>query len=199
MKKVFMSVSLAFLMILSSFVASKTTAESSNIMTRSNEKEIKKVVERFISEDYNFNGGQNVFSTVNNENLKQFLTLRNKFKKESNKKDSYKVYNKTFKYDYKKIESKRGIVKVSLDVIEKFMYDIPSATGQEAMTKDNYEIYLEKKDNTYYVVSANDLSENDSEDEETNLNNEEKELNYYYLLQQNLYSPFLAHLLRLHL
>lgn len=84
-------------------------------------------------------------------------------------------------------------MKVDVEVTEEFVYDIPDATGEEAMARNNYEIFLEKQDDRYYVVSANISTEVDPVDGEFNVNeqlgysdpvvNKNKDLN---VLRKNL-------------
>lgn len=116
----------------------------------------------------------NDFSDINNDNLKEYLILRNDLKDKNNKSDGYTYYNNKYDFEYKSITylEEKNLFKVDLDVTETFNYNLPNCIGEEAITKNKYEIYLSKEDENCYIVSANIDTDSDPVDGEFNINKE---------------------------
>lgn len=161
---------LSFLFIISISISWKI--EGNNPLSNDNKAQIKEVIEKFIEKDYNFNGGSNDFDEIGNNLLKEYLIARNSLKEENNKSDEYIHYDNQYEFDYINFEIIKNLIKVDVDVLESFKYDIPSRKNDEAMIKNRYEIFLDKIDGEYKVVSANIDIEIDPVDGEFNVNKE---------------------------
>ncbi|WP_343102101.1 hypothetical protein [Romboutsia sp. MSSM.1001216sp_RTP31141st1_G3_RTP31141_220114] len=139
---------------------------------------IKEVLETFIKDDYNYNGGKNDFSTVGDENLKKYLLARNAVKATNHKRNHKKVLSQNFNFDYKSFVRYRDCVKVNVYMYETYSFKDEN-TGQlnEAEAGNNYTVYLSKINGVWKVMSATiDLdSDADAVDEEFDVN---KELGY---------------------
>ncbi|MDR0880654.1 MAG: hypothetical protein LBN09_08140 [Clostridioides sp.] len=139
------------------------------------ENSIKNVVEAFVKEDYNFNGGKNELTAVGTEEFKQYLIARNEVKKTNNDRIGYNVFDQRYDFDYKNLEKQDDIVKINLYVHEIFSYDDSSGRTEDAEVGNNYVIYLSKVDGYWKVMSATIDVEVDPVDNEFNVN---KELGY---------------------
>ncbi len=123
---------------------------------------MKSVIEKFIEDDYNFNGGKNDFSTVGNEDLKKYLIARNDFKRFNNKENNsdYTPFNEKYTFDYKNISNVgNDTKKVSVYVKEIFDYTMIK-DGKKDLVKDagagnDYVIYITNVGkNNWKVMSA---------------------------------------------
>lgn len=139
---------------------------------------IKTTVEQFIKDDYNFNGGENDFSTVENKDLKKYLIARNDYKLFNNKENSsdYTPFNERFTFHYKDISKvDKNTKKVTVDVDEIFDYTMIEK-GKLETTKDAgagnlYVIYVSDfGDNNWKVMSATIEVEVDPIDADYNVN-----------------------------
>lgn len=161
--------------------AENTTGEvASEQLTQDNVNEndknsIKGVIEEFIEEDYNFNGGNNNLSTVGTEEFKEYLIARNDVKKTNNDRIGYKVIDQNYDFEFMHFEKQDGTVKVNLYVHETFSYDDPSGRTEGAEIGNNYIIYLSKVDETWKIMSSSIDVNVDPVDDEFNIN---KELGY---------------------
>jgi hypothetical protein len=144
-------------------------------LNANDENSIKDVVEAFVKEDYNFNGGKNELTTVGTEEFKQYLIARNEVKKTNNDRIGYNVFDQRYDFDYKNLEKQDDVVKINLYVHEIFSYDDSSGRTEDAEVGNNYVIYLSKVDGYWKVMSATIDVEVDPVDNEFNVN---KELGY---------------------
>ncbi|SFE76863.1 hypothetical protein [Peptostreptococcus sp. D1] len=101
--------------------------------------------------------------------------MRNEIKELNNKNDNYISYNNNYEFKFANLQKKNDIVTANVEVTEEFTYDIPTAQGEKAMVRNDYEVILQKKGNTYYILSANIDTDADPIDGEFNAN---KELGY---------------------
>lgn len=132
----------------------------------SEEKIIKSEVEEFIKTDYRFDGGDNKFSNVGNEKLKKELTAINNEKK---KYITKKIYNHKFRFDYKEITRKKDIYIVPVNVLESYTFTPKIEKNIEPSSSYlEYEIFLEKKDGKYKIMSAYMLPDAGSNEENIN-------------------------------
>lgn len=160
--------------------AENTTGEVASEQLQDNVNEndknsIKGVIEEFIEEDYNFNGGNNNLSTVGTEEFKEYLIARNDVKKTNNDRIGYKVIDQNYDFEFMHFEKQDGTVKVNLYVHETFSYDDPSGRTEGAEIGNNYIIYLSKVDETWKIMSSSIDVNVDPVDDEFNIN---KELGY---------------------
>ncbi|WP_270942585.1 hypothetical protein [Romboutsia lituseburensis] len=149
------SLVLSIILIFGILIYLKTaTGEKYNIDA---EKEsIKEVLETFIKDDYNYNGGKNDFSTVGNENLKKYLIARNAVKYTNHKSSYKKVLSQKFEFDYKDFSKWRDCVKVNVYMDENYSFE-DEDTGQinkDAGAGNDYIVYLSKVDGEWKVMSA---------------------------------------------
>ena len=139
---------------------------------------MKSVIEKFIEDDYNFNGGKNDFSTVGNEDLKKYLIARNDFKRFNNKENNsdYTPFNEKYNFDYKKISDiDNNTKKVSVYVDETFDFTMVR-DGKKDFVKDagsgsDYVIYITNVgENNWKVMSATRDIDTDPIDADFNVN-----------------------------
>ncbi|HCQ5970063.1 TPA: hypothetical protein OLZ70_004019, partial [Clostridioides difficile] len=140
-----------------------------------NKNSIKKVVEIFIKEDYNFNGGKNNFSTVGSDDFKEYLKARNDLKQVNNDNQTYKVINTKYTFDFKNITKNGNIVNVNLYVSETFSYNLEDKIENNASAGNEYDIYLTKGGDSWKIMSATIKVEEDPVDSYFDVN---KELGY---------------------
>ncbi|MCA0569794.1 hypothetical protein KWK57_018125, partial [Clostridioides difficile] len=140
-----------------------------------NKNSIKKVVEIFIKEDYNFNGGKNNFSTVGSDDFKEYLKARNDLKQVNNDNQTYKVINTKYTFDFKNITKNGNIVNVNLYVSETFSYNLEDKIENNASAGNEYDIYLTKRGDSWKIMSATIKVEEDLVDSYFDVN---KELGY---------------------
>ncbi|HBG7748172.1 UNVERIFIED_CONTAM: hypothetical protein C3P01_18965 [Clostridioides difficile] len=140
-----------------------------------NKNSIKKVVEIFIKEDYNFNGGKNNFSTVGSDDFKEYLKARNDLKQVNNDNQTYKVINTKYTFDFKNITKNGNIVNVNLYVSETFSYNLEDKIENNASAGNEYDIYLTKRGDSWKIMSATIKVEEDPVDSYFDVN---KELGY---------------------
>ncbi|HBG2041098.1 TPA: hypothetical protein ACMVBF_003488, partial [Clostridioides difficile] len=140
-----------------------------------NKNSIKKVVEIFIKEDYNFNGGKNNFSTVGSDDFKEYLKARNDLKQVNNDNQTYKVINTKYTFDFKNITKNGNIVNVNLYVSETFSYNLEDKIENDASAGNEYDIYLTKGGDSWKIMSATIKVEEDPVDFYFDVN---KELGY---------------------
>lgn len=136
---------------------------------------IKNVVEKFIQDDYNFNGGKNDLTTIGTDEFKQYIIARNKVKETNNANIGYFVTKQKFEFDYKKFEKQGDYIKVDLYANEIFSYTDPDGGFEDAEAGNNYTVYLSKRDNEWKVMSASIDVDLDPVDHLFNVN---KELGY---------------------
>jgi len=129
------------------------------------EKEIKSVVEIFVKEDFYFDGGKNIFSKVDNDDLKRYLEARNNYKRSNNEKDTFRVIDGTRKYKFKydSISISSGNVRVDVNVQETNDYKMIEDDGLEHITKgastiNNYTIYLKKNNSDKWMVKSANIN-----------------------------------------
>ena len=142
-----------------------------------NEKDsIKKVLETFIKDDYNYNGGKNDFSTIGNEQLKKYLLARNTVKATNHKTNYKKVLSQNFEFNYKDFAKLGNYVKVNVYMLETYLFK-DEDTGQlnEAGAGNDYIVYLSKINGEWKVMSATIDVDIDAVDDEFDVN---KELGY---------------------
>ncbi|WP_304340041.1 hypothetical protein [Metaclostridioides mangenotii] len=144
-------------------------------LSANDKKSIKDVVEVFVKEDYNFNGGKNNFSTVASDEFKQYLIARNDLKKTNNDINGYKPFEGKFEFDFKSITKYKDTVKVNVYVLEIFSYDSKGEIVNDAGAGNDYVIYLSKLDDTWKIMSATIDVSVDQVDSVFNVN---KELGY---------------------
>lgn len=149
--------------------------KSKKYLSANDKKYIKDVVEVFVKEDYNFNGGKNNFSTVASDEFKQYLIARNDLKKTNNDINGYKPFEGKFEFDFKSITKYKDTVKVNVYVLEIFSYDSKGEIVNDAGAGNDYVIYLSKSDDTWEIMSATIDVSVDPVDSVFNVN---KELGY---------------------
>ncbi|WP_315165958.1 hypothetical protein [Metaclostridioides mangenotii] len=149
--------------------------KSKKYLSANDKKSIKDVVEVFVKEDYNFNGGKNNFSTVASDEFKQYLIARNDLKKTNNDINGYKPFEGKFEFDFKSITKYKDTVKVNVYVLEIFSYDSKGEIVNDAGAGNDYVIYLSKSDDTWEIMSATIDVSVDPVDSVFNVN---KELGY---------------------
>ncbi|WP_343102122.1 hypothetical protein [Romboutsia sp. MSSM.1001216sp_RTP31141st1_G3_RTP31141_220114] len=134
---------------------------------------IKEVLETFIKDDYNFNGGKNNFSTVGNENLKKYLIARNSIKSIINKTNNEKILSQNFKFDYKDFVRSGDCVKVNVYMGENYSCENKN-TGEiyDAGAGNDYIVYLSKVNGKWKVMSATIKINADSVDDKFDVNEE---------------------------
>lgn len=122
---------------------------------------IKSAVETFVKEDFYFDGGKNIFSKVDNEDLKEYLVARNSYKLSNNKKNKFEVIDNTRKYNftYESIDYVDDFVKVKVNVEEINDYKMIEDHGLEhitrgAGTRNDYVLYLHKDDKNGWMISS---------------------------------------------
>lgn len=137
---------------------------------------IKEVLETFIKDDYNYNGGKNDFSTVGNENFKKYLIARNAVKATNHKTNYKKVLSQNFEFDYKGFVRSGDCVKVNVYMLENYSYE-DEDTGKinDAGAGNDYVVYLSKINGKWKVMSATIKVNADAVDDEFDVN---KELGY---------------------
>lgn len=136
------------------------------------ESKIKLTIENFIKKDYNFNGGENDFSEVDSDVFKEYLRERNSLKAYNNKTDGYKPYDNSFKFKYDEIAKIGEMVRVKLEVEEKFLYDLPNEKRIESFVKNVYEVILHEDGEGYKILSASIDTDVDVVDAEFDVNEE---------------------------
>ncbi|GAA0239884.1 hypothetical protein [Metaclostridioides mangenotii] len=148
---------------------------SKKYLSANDKNSIKDVVEVFVKEDYNFNGGKNTFSTVASDEFKQYLKARNDLKKTNNDINGYKPFEGKFEFDFKSITKYKDTVKVNVYVSENFSYDSKGEIVNDAGAGNDYVIYLSKLDDSWKIMSATIDANVDPVDSYFNVN---KELGY---------------------
>ncbi|WP_343102084.1 hypothetical protein [Romboutsia sp. MSSM.1001216sp_RTP31141st1_G3_RTP31141_220114] len=137
---------------------------------------IKEVLETFIKDDYNYNGGKNDFSTVGNEHLKKYLLARNTVKATNHKTNYKKVLSQNFKFDYENFVRSVNCVKVNVYMDEDYSFkDENTGKINEAMAGNDYVVYLSQINGKWKVMSATIKVNADAVDAEFDVN---KELGY---------------------
>ncbi|WP_343101142.1 hypothetical protein [Romboutsia sp. MSSM.1001216sp_RTP31141st1_G3_RTP31141_220114] len=137
---------------------------------------ITEVLETFIKDDYNYNGGKNDFSTVGNEQLKKYLLARNTVKATNNKTNYKKVLSQNFKFDYGNFVSSGNCVKINVYIEEYYSFkDENTSEINEAGAGNDYVVYLSKINGKWKVMSATIKVNADAVDDEFDVN---KELGY---------------------
>ena len=137
---------------------------------------IKEVLETFIKDDYNYNGGKNDFSTVGNEQLKKYLLARNTVKATNHKTNYKKVLSQNFKFKYENFVRSGNCVKVNVYMDEDYSFKEEN-TGKiyDAGAGNDYIVYLSKVNGKWKVMSATIKVNADAVDDEFDVN---KELGY---------------------
>lgn len=137
---------------------------------------IKEVLETFIKDDYNYNGGKNDFSTVGNENFKKYLIARNAVKATNHKTNYKKILSQNFEFNYKGFVRSGDCVKVNVYMLENYSYE-DEDTGKinDAGAGNDYVVYLSKINRKWKVMSATIKVNADAVDDEFDVN---KELGY---------------------
>lgn len=137
---------------------------------------IKEVLETFIKDDYNYNGGKNDFSTIENEQLKKYLLARNTVKSTNHKTNYKKVLSQNFKFDYENFVRSENRVKVNVYMDENYFFkDENTGKINEAEAGNDYVVYLSKINGKWKVMSATIKVNADAVDAEFDVN---KELGY---------------------
>ena len=163
------SLVLSIIIFSSIFIYLKITAEKDSI---------KEVVETFIKDDYNYNGGKNDFSTVGNEQLKKYLIARNDVKATNHKINYKKVLSQNFEFEYKDFAKSGNYIKVNVYMIETYSFkDEDTGKINEAGAGNNYTVYLSQINGEWKVMSATIAlgADADAVDDEFDVN---KELGY---------------------
>ncbi|WP_027701770.1 hypothetical protein [Metaclostridioides mangenotii] len=148
---------------------------SKKYLSANDKNSIRDVVELFVKEDYNFNGGKNNFSTVASDEFKQYLKARNDLKKTNNDLNGYKPFEGKFEFDFKSITKYKDTVKVNVYVSEIFSYDSKGEIVNDAGAGNDYVIYLSKLYDSWKIKSATIDVNVDLVDSDFNVN---KELGY---------------------
>lgn len=159
MKKSIIYLSLAIFVASGLFYSSLATNERN--ISSEDENDIKFAVETFVKEDFYFDGGKNVFSKVDNNDLKDYLIARNSYKLSNNEKNNFEVIDDTRKYDftYESISCVDDFVKVKVNVEETNDYKMIEDDGLEhithdAATRNDYVLYLHKVNQKGWMVSS---------------------------------------------
>lgn len=162
-------------LIMSIFVVTLGTACYANNTSIDIDKEkdsIKKVVEQFVKDDYNFSGGKNDFSTVGSEELKKYLLARNEVKKVNYKRTNHKPIALKYDFQYKNFEQSGEFVRVDVYVTETSTYSDNGGITKDALAGDDYVLYLAKQNGSWKIMSATINVEVDPVDNEFNVNEE---------------------------
>lgn len=183
LKKIVFLVLVIFLVIGILFIINNKSSDSKEIknqtikneLNKNDKNSIKKVVEIFVKEDYNFNGGKNNFSTVGSDDFKEYLKVRNYLKQANNDSQGYKVIKTEYIFDFKNITKNSNIVNVNLYVSETFSYDLDGKIGNDASAGNEYDIYLSKIGDYWKIMSATIRVDEDLVDSSFDVN---KELGY---------------------